>query len=80
MSRPVEREHDNARRRLDCRLRQGYLELPQGKEIRMKLTKGCLQSEQMVVLGMSFFLVDLEVLLVAFGAFWGIAPCIQGNT
>jgi hypothetical protein len=89
MSRPAEREHDNARW---CpgrhQLRQGYLELLQGKEIRKKLTKDCLQTKQMIFLAISFV---LDWLLVAFGAFWvlrsrfcwALAPCIQsvqGNT
>jgi hypothetical protein len=88
MSHPVEREYDNAR---GCpgrhQLRQGYLELLQGKEIRKKLTKGCLQTKQMMFLAISFV---LDWLLVAFGAFclrsrfcWALAPCMQsaqGNT
>lgn len=89
MSRPVERGHDNARW---CpgrhQLRQGYLELLQGKEIRKKLTKDCLQTKQMIFLAISFV---LDWLLVAFGPFWALrsrfcwalAPCIrsaQGNT
>lgn len=80
---PVEREHDNARR---CpgrhQLRQGYLELLQGKEIGKELTKGCLQTTQTILLAISF---DLAWLLAAFGAFpalrsrfcWALAPCME---
>jgi hypothetical protein len=89
MSRPVGRKYDNARW---CpgrhQLQQGYLDLLQGKETRKKLTKDCLQTEQMIFLAISF---DLAWLLVAFGAFWALrsrfcwalAPCMQsapGNT
>jgi hypothetical protein len=82
MSRPVEREDDNARW---CpgrhQLRQGYLELLQRREIQKKLTKGCLQTEQTIFLAISF---DLTWLF-AFGAFWALrsrfcwalAPCVQ---
>lgn len=89
MSRPVKREQDNARWRPGRhQLRQGYLELLQGKEIRKKLTKDCLQTKQMIFLAISFV---LDWLLVAFGApwalrsrfCWALAPCIQsaqGNT
>jgi hypothetical protein len=83
MSRPVERENDNARW---CpsrhELRQGYLELLQGKEMEKKLTKGCLQTMQTMLLAISF---DLAWLLGAFGAPWplrsrfccALAPCMQ---
>lgn len=89
MSRPVEREDENARwRPRRHQLRQGYLELLQGKGIQKKLTKGCLQTEQMIFLAISF---DLAWLFVALGAPWALrsrfccalAPCVQsaaGNT